>query len=70
MTQPRLPNVAAVVIRFHWPTVLTATCTAQVVDLAFCIASQKHGGDSMPLESMAYLACHLEAITISWPAHV
>jgi len=39
----------------------------KVVDLAFCIAAYRHGGDHMPLESMAYLACHLEATTLEWP---
>ena len=39
----------------------------KVVDSAFCMAAQRYGGDSLPLESMAYLACHLEALTLAWP---
>jgi hypothetical protein len=39
----------------------------EVVDMAFCMAAHKYGGESLPLDSMAFLACHLEALTLAWP---
>lgn len=38
----------------------------KVVDLAFCLAAQSYNSDHLPLESMAYLACHLDACTLTW----
>eukprot|EP00873_Tetraselmis_striata_P014549 jgi/Tetstr1/434813/TSEL_023863.t1 len=36
------------------------------VELAFCIAAQTYDKEHLPLETMAYLACHLEACTFTW----